>query len=234
MKRSLFGISGVCAALTLVSAAYGQTPSVSETIPLRYLDARAVSAEVKAEDGIEQITVDLRKNSVTVRGSRASVAAFKTEMQKTDLFPALHAIIMRLVRYEVDSQGKVSESLQSVSAVSATDGKPSMMSMLHDLSGYLITVTPTQSTDKTVTLAVEVREQGGEGEILQSGKNTRSVKRGQPVRVTGMTTSPDKALQRAAQHGEIVTNRGIAYTGYYLEVQSTVQSETMPPLLSAP
>lgn len=228
MKRSLFGISGVCAAIALVSVAYGQTPSVSETIPLKYVFAKDVLSVVNTTNGIEQITVDLNKNSVTVRGSRAAVAAFRAEVEKTDFLPILHIVKMRLVRYDVDSHGKFSESVVSSPIVSDMDGKPATVSTLHDLSGYTITVTPTKNADQTVTLSVEVRELGDEGEIIQSGKNTRRIKTGEAVRVTGMTNAADKTVRRGVQRGEIITSRGIAYTGYYVEAQAMTQPASNP------
>ncbi len=229
MKRLSFGIAGAVAALAVVSVAQGQTPPVSATIPLKYLEARAVPATVKTVEGIDQVTIHNRDNSITVRGSQAAVAAYRAEVEKTDVPPIMHIVKMRLVRYDVDTHGKVSERVEQAPIVSGMDGKPATLSTFRDLSGFILTVTPTQNTDKTVTLAVEVREQGDAGEIVQSGKSTRIVKVGEAVRVTGMTTATAPALRRAAQRGEIVTNSGVAYSGYYVEVQAAAQPSGSAP-----
>ncbi|MCW3094998.1 MAG: hypothetical protein JWL77_616 [Chthonomonadaceae bacterium] len=89
-------------------------------------------------------------------------------------------------------------------------------------------MTPHQTGSKTVQLTMAVQELVGEGQVVLSGKNARRVKLGETVRIVGMTNAADNSLHRAAQRGEIVTNRG-EYTGYYVEVKPTLEAPTGTP-----
>lgn len=212
---------GVCALLSLVPAAYGQGTSATETIPLKYLAPQNVAASIKTPQGIANLTCDFSTNSVTVLGSPQAVAAFKAELQKADVPQTTHQTEMRFIRCHVDAHGKYTEEIVSKPMLRGLEGYPATLSVMSGQSGYTFQVTPTQDTDKTVLLTVEVRELGEQGEIIQSGKNTRRVMLGETVRFTGMTEATDKELRRAVQQGKVVVNRG-EYTGYYVEVKPTI------------
>ncbi|MCW3053633.1 MAG: Regulatory sensor-transducer, BlaR1/MecR1 family [Chthonomonadales bacterium] len=134
---------------------------------------------------------------------------------------ATYHIEMRLVRYQVDAQGKVTETVVTTPSVLQKDNSGATVTMMQGEGGYTLLVTPRHDTDSTVMLSLEVRELGEQGEVVHSGKNVRSIKLGEAVHITGMTDATDKALRRAVMRGEIVTDHG-AYTGYYVEVKTTL------------
>ncbi len=218
MKRLLFAIA---AALLLATAAYGDDTTVTETIRLRFLDAKSVPARVTTPHGIAQLTLNLNENSITVSGDRNAVTAFKTGLSAADVELMVFRVEMRLVRYHVDANGKVAETVLMTPRVMDLDGQAAMISVKNADSGYAIALTPHRDTDKTATLTVEVQELGEQGEVVRSGKNEQRVTLGRPTPVAGMTAATGKALRRAAQRGEVVTDQG-AYTGYYVEAKTTI------------
>lgn len=134
---------------------------------------------------------------------------------------ATYHIEMRLVRYQVDAQGKATETVVITPSVLQKDNSGATVTVIQGEGGYTLLVTPHHDTDSTVMLNVEVRELGEQGEVVRSGKNVRSIKLGESVHITGMTDATDKALRRAVMRGEIVTDHG-AYSGYYVEVKATL------------
>lgn len=193
-----------------------------ETIPLRFLDVKRVATTLPIPPGIERLTLDFRDNSVTVNGDQEAIQAFKREVHSADIEAMAYRLEMRLVRYHVDTQGRrAGETVVMAPRVMTLDKCQASISTREGESGIAILITPSHETGNTVRLSVEVQELGEQGEVVRSGKNERSVPLGEATRITGMADSSDKALRRAVQKGDIVTDRG-EYTGYYLEVKPTM------------
>lgn len=224
MKSYLWMACVAVAAFSLTPAISAQAQdTVAETVRLNYLGAQNVAAQVKTTQDIEQITCDLKTNSVILRGSRKAVDALKEEILKSDVDLPVYLVKMRLVRYQVDKKGKVSETVVMQPNLAGSLNQTAVLSIGADTGRYSVSLTPQYNSAKSVTLTVEVRELGEQGEILHSGKNTRQVNLGESVRITGMTDATNKALRRAVQQGEVVTKAG-AYTGYYLEAVPTANT----------
>jgi len=217
MKRVLLPM---LAALSLAPLAHGQGAPVSETTPLSNIIAQEVPTFIKTAGGLDQLTINFHDNSVTARGSQAAVAAFEKELRAADVPYVQYQMVVRLVRYRVDSQGKYAEtSVEMVPTITTTDKVSATITMKSPgQDGHAMLVTPQSGADNTVT--AQVQELGEQGEIVSAGKNVR-VPLGKATRITGMTGAADRILRRAVQQGEIVTDRG-AYTGCYVEVTPTI------------
>lgn len=222
MKRHL---AFVAATLLLACVAYGRDGVNSETIRLRNIGPDNVAEALKMQQGIEQLTLNYRDNSVTVRGDEKALLKFKSDLRRLDIEFALYWVKMRLVRYRVDASGKHTETVVMASSVSTLANAPVSCSQLQNESGYSAFATVRQNDDSTMNLTSEVRELGDEGEIVSSGKNIRNVKLGETTRSVGMTDAKDKAVRRAVHHGEIVNNPG-EYNSYYLDVKIEARSTT--------
>ena len=215
LKRRLLP---VLALLSLAPMAYGQATPVSETTVLQNIAARDIPTLIKSVSGLDQLTCNFHDNSVIATGAPAAVASFEKELHAADVQPAQFKLVMRLVRYHVDKQGKSAETVVSLPTLITTDKAAATISVGHTgMDGYAVKATPEGTADKSVNLAIEVQELGEQGEVMESGKNTQIVPLGKTVHITGMTDAADKALRRAVQRGEVVTDHG-EYTGYYLEV----------------
>jgi hypothetical protein len=211
------------AALSLVSAAQGQETDTSQTIRLRYTDAKSITNAVKTIAGIDELTCDFKHNSITVRGSEKAVATYASQIRLADVLPTLYRVKARLVRCTVDKNGKSIETILQEPIVTGAAGQAAMISVIGVEGGYSLEITPNTDSYQNVSLAVEVRELGEQGEVVKSGKTTRRIALGQTVRITGMTDATDKSLRRSVQQGQIVTGRG-EYTGYYVDVTPTMES----------
>lgn len=220
MKRALLPM---LAMLWLAPLAHGQGAPVSETTPLSNIVAQGVPMFIKTAGGLDQLTINFHDNSVTARGSQAAVAAFEKELRAADVPRVQYQMVMRLVRYRVDSQGKYAEtSVQMLPTITTTDGVPATIAInLAGQDGYAMLVTPEPGGDKAVTVTAQVQELGEQGEVISAGRNVLRVPFGKATRITGLTGAADRVLRRAVQQGEVVTDRG-AYTGCYVEVTPTI------------
>jgi len=189
---------------------------------------RVLSIEASPNRNSDNRVTVVPRDSSAVAGS-APVRAGRRGDDAAPVAPAsqtaAYRIEMRLVRYQVDAQGKVTESVVTTPTVLDKDNSAATVTVMQGESGYTLLVTPHHETDGTVMMTVEVRELGEQGEVVRSGKNVRSIKVGEAVHITGMTDATDKALRRAVMRGEIVTDHG-AYTGYYVEVKTTLVKPT--------
>ena len=209
----------VLAALSLAPFAQGQGATTSQTTPLQNIIAQSVPRFIKSAEGLDELTINFRDNSVTARGSQEAVAAFEKELHAADVPPVQYKTALRLVRYHVDKQGKYAQTgAELLPTVTTTVGVPALISIkTPGLGGYAVQVTPQRGADGAVTFTVEVQELGGKGEVIGSGQNELHVSLGTTVRITGMTDASDLILRRAVQQGQVVTDRG-EYTGCYVEV----------------
>lgn len=118
------------AALWLAPLAQGQAAPVSETTPLSNIVAQGVPMFIKTAGGLDQLMINFHDNSVTARGSQAAVAAFEKELRAADVPRVQYQMVMRLVCYRVDSQGKYAEtSVQMLPTITTTDGVPATIAI---------------------------------------------------------------------------------------------------------
>lgn len=208
--------------LLLVFAAHGQETVRSETIKLHYIGPYYLTdTMINYNYGIEQMTITLPENSVTVTGNEKGIRQFKDYLAILDVEPKVYRVRMRLARFHQDADGKQTEMVvmsSSLSVLATPSGVPQTATEITDPSGYFLSIALRQNTDKTVTITSAIRELGGEGEIVSSGKNRRGVAVGETVRAVGMTEEKDKVLRRAVHRGEILKEYG-EYSGYYLDVK---------------
>jgi len=215
MKRLLlFAVS----VLVLTGSATGSGRVSSETIQLLHLGPTDAAMLVKAKQGITQLTLNFKDNSVTVTGDEAAIAAFKADLLKVDAPSVVYVIAMHLVRYRVDASGKHTETVLMAPTLSDIADIPATVTQGTEENGHSILITPYRCADSTVNLNAEVRKLGIDGEIVSSGKNVRNVKLGETVRMVGMTNAQDKAIRKAVHKGELPVGLG-AYDAYYLDAK---------------
>ena len=202
-------IDGASGTVSRISSARAGSAVTTDAAPARSSDNRVIVVPRDASAAAVSAPARAGRRG----GDTAPVAA--------DAQTAAYRIEMRLVRYQVDAQGKVTETVVMTPSVFDKDNSAATVTVKQEESGYTLLVTPRHDTDSSVMMNVEVRELGEQGEVVRSGKNVRSVKLGEAVHITGMTDATDKALRRAVMRGEIVTDRG-AYSGYYVEVKTTL------------
>ncbi|MEO7718184.1 MAG: hypothetical protein ABIY70_18430 [Capsulimonas sp.] len=218
MRRHLLPVFTL---LTLAPFAHGQGPTVSQTTVLQNITAQDVPRYIQSSQKLDELTCNFHDNTVTAHGSQEAVTEFEKELHAKDVQRGQYRLTMKLVGYHVDKNGKITETATQTPSIVTTEKISASISMGgHGQDGLAITVIPSPDTDKTINLTVEIQELGEQGEVMNSGKNTQVASLGKTVHITGMTDAKDKALRRAVQKGEVVTDRG-EYTGYYLEVTPT-------------
>jgi hypothetical protein len=215
MKRFLLLAVSV---LVLACSANGSGRVSSETIRLRHLGPEEAAKLVKVNQGISQLLLSFKDNTVTVTGDEAAIAAFKADLLKADAPPVEYKITMHLVRTHVDANGKHTDTVVMAPTFTDFAEYPATMTQGTNESGYSILMTPNRCADDTVNLTTEIRELGIDGDIVSSGKNVRNVKLGETVRTVGMTDAKNKAIRRAVHKGEITAVLG-SYDAYYLDVE---------------
>ena len=224
-------LNGAILMLVLAGGHPAQMPPVSATIPLRYLDAKNVPALVKPTPGLQSIAVNFADGTVSVRGDTQAVKAVRADILALDVQPVSYRITASVTRYQVEADGRYSESvvmsptvmtqnknLARVSVTTVHNAQANAGPPEHTFSGYAVQFTPTRNVDGSVTLLAEVQELGEQGEIDRSGRNERHLALGETAHVVGMTDAADRALRRRVMQGDVVRDAG-AYTGYYVQAR---------------
>ncbi len=214
MKHYFFAVIAVLAIVGL-----GQGTVGAEVIPLHALDLGRVASIARAPRFSDQPRAS--GNHVTAGSRQKSGDAPRLAACPTPLVN--YRMALRLVQYHVGQKGECVETVVTAPAITTVDGCAATTTVLFSPGGYSIQATPCKVNDKTVKMTAEVKALGEKGETVCFGKNMRTIKLGQTIRIVGMTEAPDKRIRNVAQQGAIVRNAG-EYTGYYLDAKVTVQA----------
>jgi hypothetical protein len=95
MRRALLVAAAV---LAMANTTQVRADVITETIPLRYLNAQNVPKALKTTRGIEQLTLNFNDNSIPVRGNDDAVVALKTELRSLDVQTTQFRLNVKLTR----------------------------------------------------------------------------------------------------------------------------------------
>jgi hypothetical protein len=207
--------------LALASPASAQD-AVTETVRLRYVHPLELAQALKLPLDLEQVTLNFREKSVTIRGSRNSVVAAMQQVFEADVEPIVYRVELRVVKRTVDSKGDATEVLSSMPWGSVAPRVPVTFSTGSDEAfGQSVTVKVTPAERGGAKLEVTMRMRDQAGNDIYAASKERIVKLGELVQIGGMTNEKSPALRGAVERGER-PGEGAGYTAYFVALRLSI------------
>jgi hypothetical protein len=209
--------------IAIVLAAGPSTPdrdTVTDSVKLRYVHPARLAPVLKLPFDLEQITLNFKDRTVTVRGSRKAVLSTLEQVLEADvnIDPLNFQVGIRIVKRTVDADGKATESMVNDSSASVTAGNPlTFVTGSDEASGQTLVILLSLADAGMVTLDVTMNMRDQAGNVLFTSKKERKVKIGERVAIGGMTDVKDVALRDAIRRGERPKGRA-SYSAHYLEL----------------
>lgn len=206
----------------LLAATATASRAATAEVPLRYLSSEGVAAALEGTPGLDGMTMHLHRDdfSVSLNGTDAGIAEAKSRIAAADVPVTPISIKAKVVRFERDENGKVTERTVLAPLFSTLDHLPLSLTWPEggtDVPISSFTLTPILNQDGTVTLTVSVDQPAKKGATFTAVVATRRLQPDTTVRFLGIMDSDNKPLRRAVESGQVVTDLG-PYTAIYLDV----------------